>query len=304
VDITAPSNGAVVMAGSTITVSAMGSGGFSIARALVSGPAFSSDDDQDAGPGFNTTVTLPPDVFGALTIRLLANDANSNLKSAAPVTVSVVPPGNVTLVRLESEKATMLYATPTQQLRVYGIYSDGIRREVTHAEGIVYEMDTQDPRKPNYPYNGTGVAVVDASGVVTAKTQGSTLCHVTYSGRRVDVVVEVAEIRPTVTLQKPGFISWPYQGPAITYDVIRGKLSALRATGGNFADTSIGITCIKDNFANVTAADVASPPVGDGFFYLIRESRTRSYDESPFWATRSQTGQRTTAIMAAPSSCP
>jgi hypothetical protein len=117
-------------------------------------------------------------------------------------------------------------------------------------------------------------------------------------------VVEVGEIRPTLTLQKPGFISWPYQGLAITYDVVRGKLSALRASGGNFADTFVGITCIKDDFANVTAADSVDPPSGDGFFYLMRESSTRSYDESPFWATRSQIGQRTTEIMAAPGSCP
>ena len=304
VAITSPVNGAVVTAGSTITVSATGSGGFTIARGLVWGPAFSSDDDQDPGDGFATNITLPADVIGPITIGLLANDANSNLKSAAPVTVTVVLPGNVTLVRLESERSTMLFATPTRQLRVYGIYSDGIRRELTHADGILYEMDTQDPRKPDYPYNGTGVAVVDAAGVVTAKTHGSTVCHVTYSGRRVDIVIEVAEIRPTVTLQKPGFISWPYQGPAITYDVIRGKLSSLRATGGNFADPSIGLTCIKDNFANVTAADATNPAVADGYFYLMRESRTLSYEESPFWATRSQIGQRTTEINAASNSCP
>jgi hypothetical protein len=304
VEITAPTNGGVVTAGSTITVQAQGSGGFTIARALVSGSGFSSDDDQDAGAGFTTSVTIPADTLGALTIRLLANDANSNLKSAAPVTITVVPPGNVSLVRLDSEKTTLLYASPTRQLRVYGIYSDGIRREITHAAGILYEMDTQDPRKPAYPYNGTGVAVVDAAGVITAKTQGSTVCHVTYSGRTIDVVVEVAEIRPTMTLQKPGFISWPYQGPAVTYDVTRGKLSALRASGGNFADPSIGITCIKDNFTNVTAADAANPPLGDGFFYLMRESRTLSYEESPFWPTRSQVGQRTTEIMGAVGACP
>ncbi len=304
VEITAPTDGAVVTAGSTITVSAVGSGGFTIARALVASAAFSSDDDQDAGPGFATTVTLPADSIGTLTIRLLANDANSNLKSAAPVTIAVVVPGDVTLLRLESEKATMLYATPTRQLRVYGVYSDGIRREITDAAGIVFEMDTQDPRKPDYPYNGTGVAVVDAAGVVTAKTQGSTVCHITYSGRQIDVVVEVAEIRPTVTLQKPGFISWPYQGSGVTYDVIRGKLLSFRATGGNFADPSIGLTCIKDNFTNVTAADAANPPVADGFFYLMRESRSLSYEESPFWATRSQVGQRTTEIKAAPNTCP
>jgi len=304
VEITAPADGAVAAAGSTITVSAIGSGGFAIAGALVSSAAFSADDDRDAGAGFATSVTLPADSIGPLTIELLAKDANGNVKSAAPVTITAVVPGNVSLVRLDAEKSTLLCATPTRQLRVYGIYSDGIRREVTHAPGILYEMDTQDPRKPNYPYNGTGVAVVDAAGVITAKTRGSTVCHVSYCGRKIDVVVEVADIRPTVTLQKPGFISWPYQGPGITYDVVRGKLSTLRATGGNYADPSIGTACIKDNFANVTAADAANPPTGDGFFYLLRESRTLSYEESPFWATRSQFGQRTAEINAAQNTCP
>jgi hypothetical protein len=155
-----PANGAIVTAGSTITVSAIGSEGFTIARALVSSAVFSSDDDQDAGSGFTTTVTPPPDFFGALTIRLLANDANSNLKSAPPVTVSVVLPGNVTLVRLESEKATLLLrdAEPAAT-RKAGIYSDGIRREVTRMPGILTRWRRQDPRSPwSDPYNGTGVA--------------------------------------------------------------------------------------------------------------------------------------------------
>lgn len=304
VAITTPSDGAVVAAGSTITVSAIGSAGFTIARALVSSRVFSSDDDQDAGVGFTASVTVPADFIGALAIELLAKDANSNFKTSVPVTITVVVPGDVTLVRLDAEKATMLYATPTRQLRIYGIYSDGVRREVTEAPGILYEMDTQDPRKPNYPYNGTGVAVVDATGWVTAKTYGSTVCHVTYDGRTIDVVVEVAGIRPTVTLQRPGFISWPYQGPGVTYDVVRGKLSGLRATGGNFADPSIGMSCIKDDFVNVTAADAVNPPAGDGFFYLMRESRMLSYEESPYWATRSQSGQRTVEINAASNTCP
>jgi hypothetical protein len=304
VAITAPSDGTVVAAGSTMTVSAIGSGGFAIAGALVSNAAFASGDDHDPGEGFSTSVTVPADAIGPLVIELVAKDANSNFKTAAPVTISVAAPGNVALVRVDAEKLTMLHATPTRQLRVFGIYSDGVTRELTHAPGILYEMDTQDPRKPNYPYNGTGVAVVDASGVVTAKTHGSTVCHVTYFARKIDVVVEVADIRPTVTLQKPGFISWPYQGPGITYDVVRGKLSGLRATGGNFSDPSIGLTCIKDNFANVTAADAANPPTGDGFFYLMRDSLTLSYEESPFWATGSQLGRRTTELNSAPVSCP
>jgi len=210
----------------------------------------------------------------------------------------------VSLSRLDAEKLTMLHASPSRQLRVFGIYSDGVRRELTHAPGILYEMDTQDPRKPNYPFNGTGVAVVDSAGMVTAKTQGATVCHVTYSARKLDVVVEVAGIRPTVTLQKPGFVSWPFQGAGITYDLVRGKLSGLRATRGNYADPSLGTVCSKDDFVNVTAADTATPPVGDGFFYLMRDSTTSSYEESPFWPTGSQAGQRTAEINAAPGHCP
>jgi hypothetical protein len=119
-----------------------------------------------------------------------------------------------------------------------------------------------------------------------------------------DVVVEVAEILPMLTILKPGFISWPYQGAGVTYDVVRGKLSGLRATGGNYADPSLGTVCVKDNFANVTAADSTNPPGGDGYFYLMRDSRTLSYEEQPLWATRSQIGQRTGELNAAPTRCP
>jgi hypothetical protein len=64
------------------------------------------------------------------------------------------------------------------------------------------------------------------------------------------------------------------------------------------------MTCLKDNFVNVTAADASSPSVGDGFFYLVRESLTRTFDESPFWPTRSQSGTRTPEISTAPGTCP
>jgi pimeloyl-ACP methyl ester carboxylesterase len=304
VEIIAPVSGTVFAAGSTITVTATGVGGFKIAKALVSGRGFASDDDQDAGDGFSTVITLPPDTIGPVAIEALARDASGNLKAAAPVSVMAIVPGNVGLLRLDAERVTMLDATPTRQLRVYGIFSDGILRELTHAPGVTYEMDTQDIRKPNYPYNGTGVAVIDASGLVTAKTQGETICHIGYAGLAVDVVIEVAGIRPSVTVQKPGFISWPYQGPGVTYDLIRGNVSALRATRGAFSDPTIGLTCLKNNFTNVTAADASNPTSGEGFFYVMRESRTGSYDESPFWPSRSQLAPRTQEINAASGSCP
>jgi hypothetical protein len=304
VQITAPPSGGSIPAGSTITVSAAGSGGFKISKALAFSRGFASDDDHDPGDGFTTSVTLPVDAIGPVTIELIARNGNGNLKSASPVTITAIVPGDVSLLRLDAARMIMLYTSPEQQLHVFGVFSDGVRREITHVPGVVFEMDTQDIRKPNYPYNGTGVAVVDPSGLVSARTQGTTVCHVSYSGHSLDVVVEVAEIRPVIGVQKPGFISWPYQGSGVTYDVVRGTLSALRATGGNFADASVGLACIKNDFANVTAADATNPPSADGFFYVMRESKTRSYEESPFWPARDQIGQRTTEIGAVPGACP
>ena len=181
VAITAPADGTVVVAGSTIAVSASGSGGFTIAQALASNAAFASSVDLDPGEGFTANVTVPADVIGRRVIELVAKDASSNFKTAVPVTINVVAPGNVTLLRLDAAKLALLHATPTGQLRVYGIYSDGIKRELTHAPGILYEMDTQDLRKPNYPYNGTGVAVVDGAGMVTATARNFKSCTSTRS---------------------------------------------------------------------------------------------------------------------------
>ena len=304
VRITAPADGAVVAAGSTLTIAATGAGGFTIDKATVLSPVFSATADQDPGPAFLASVVVPANVIGPIKIGILARDAIGNVQLSPTITIQSVMPGSVALSRLDAEAITLLHASPTGQLHVFGIYSDGVRREVTNQAGIVYEMDNQDPRKPNYPYNGTGVAVVDAAGVVTAKAKGKAICHVTFAGHGVDVVIDVAEIRETVTLQKPGSISWPYQGAGVTYDVVRGKLSGLRGTGGNFTDASVGLTCLKNDFATVTADDASSPAAGDGSFYLVRDSWTNNYEESPYWPTRSQSGQRTNKIAAAAGACP
>src|SRR5262249_35489697 len=152
-----------------------------------------SSDDNDPGDDFSTVVTVPASAVGSVKIGLVAKDATGNIKIAPPVWINVIVPGNVALQRIDAEKVSLLSASPAAQLHVYGNYSDGIRREITRAPGITYEMDAPDPRKSDYPYNGTGVAEVDASGVITGKTHGTTICHVNYAGLAIDVVIEVAE---------------------------------------------------------------------------------------------------------------
>jgi len=59
-------------------------------------------------------------------------------------------------------------------------------------------------------------------------------------------------------------------GPAATaYDIVRGRLSRLRLGGGDFSVTQV--QCLADNHPTTTLTATPDPPVGDGFFYLVRQ---------------------------------
>ena len=295
--ITAPAPGSTVTSGATLSVAAVGTGGFKIAGAAAYSKVFSTDVDLDGGPGFNAQVSVPPNYIGPLTVGLLAKDAAGNVLEATPVSITVEVPASVSLQGLRAEQVNLLWGSPTAQLHVYGDYSDGIEREVTEAAGIVYVVDRPDPTKPDYPHNGSAIAEVSSTGLVTAGTFGTTVCHVAYQSKALDVILDVAGVRTKLLPMKLGGVGWAYQGPGITYDVVRGSLSTLRSTGGNFA-LALDTTWGKCKLSTFTAADAAIPATGNGYFYLMRTSRERSYEESPYWATRSQVGQRTAEIDA------
>jgi hypothetical protein len=87
------------------------------------------------------------------------------------------------------------------------------------------------------------------------------------------------------------------------YDVIRGNLTLLRASGGNFGSTLL--TCVQ-NDGPLHTVDVAAPipPVGSGYFYLVRpigwNGTPGSYDgENP-----GQAAPRDASIRSSPSACP
>jgi len=78
--------------------------------------------------------------------------------------------------------------------------------------------------------------------------------------------LEVAEPSPTV-------VRWNFLGTGITYDVIRGDVSALRASGG-LVDLGV-VTCIENDSTDLTTrglADAAAPFTGAAFFYLVRQN--------------------------------
>jgi hypothetical protein len=78
--------------------------------------------------------------------------------------------------------------------------------------------------------------------------------------------LEVAEASPTV-------VRWNFLGTGITYDVVRGGVAALHATGG-LVDLGV-VTCIENDSTDLTTrglADAAAPARGAAFFYLVRQN--------------------------------
>jgi len=82
--------------------------------------------------------------------------------------------------------------------------------------------------------------------------------------------LEVAEPSPTV-------VRWNFLGTGVTYDVIRGDVAALHASGG-LVDLGV-VACIENDSTDLTTrglADAAAPFTGAAFFYLVRQNPTGS----------------------------
>ena len=109
--------------------------------------------------------------------------------------------------------------------------------------------------------------------------------------------------RPSLAAVKSGAtatFNWNATAGADRYDAVRGGLTALRASGGNFANTDL---CVANDAASTTAGDAATPPVADGFWYLVRAvncTAAGTYDEGVI----SQQGSRDAEVAAAAAACP
>jgi hypothetical protein len=88
----------------------------------------------------------------------------------------------------------------------------------------------------------------------------------------------------------------------MSYDVVRGDLPTLRATHGRY---DLAITaCPGFQIAGPSLPDPGAPPVGGGWFYLVRGRScggAGTYDDASGWG---QAAPRDAGIDATPSSCP
>jgi hypothetical protein len=110
--------------------------------------------------------------------------------------------------------------------------------------------------------------------------------------------------RPGVGASKSGTtiaMNWAAVAGADRDDTVRGLMSSLRASAGDF--TVATDLCVANDRTSPDASDDASTTPGDGFWYLVRAvncTAAGSYDEAP----GSQVGSRDAEIAASAAACP
>jgi len=94
-------------------------------------------------------------------------------------------------------------------------------------------------------------------------------------------------------------VSWvqPYHPSGTRWDIVRGGMASLHATGGDFQLSTLG--CVANNTSNMTVNYGTTPPAGDGFWFLAREAGG-SYDID----YGNQVGSRDAEIAASGHGCP
>jgi hypothetical protein len=96
-------------------------------------------------------------------------------------------------------------------------------------------------------------------------------------------------------------LSWAAVPGATGYDVVRGSLSALSASAGDFSRSTD--SCLANNAAPSTIRDHSTPAEDEGFWYLVRPSNCGGAGSFDGGGSR-QVAPRDPGIAASPSSCP
>jgi hypothetical protein len=109
----------------------------------------------------------------------------------------------------------------------------------------------------------------------------------------------------TLTAGKSGpdlALAWTALASAASYDVVRGSLSTLRASGGDY--TAATQQCVASRLvATGTTVSGANPPAGDGYWFIVRGSNCRGRGTYDSGAPK-QIGSRDAEIAASGVGCP
>jgi hypothetical protein len=96
-------------------------------------------------------------------------------------------------------------------------------------------------------------------------------------------------------------MDWEDTLAAASYDVVKGSLGTLRAQG---SFTPSVTACVENNGTDRTAGDATVPSPGQGFWYLVRATRSNGTNGSYSMAVPRERAGRDAEIAAAAARCP
>jgi uncharacterized membrane protein len=145
---------------------------------------------------------------------------------------------------------------------------------------------------------GQTTAVSFPQGMDTALVQGDTLgpCQCHTAAPSGIVALQVGKPSPGTTRT-----SWADVTGATGYDLVRGGLSALQSSGGDFS--AAVNACLENDLTETSSDDRDTPASGDGFWYLVSATTCGGHGTFDSGAP-SQVGSRNTEIQASPNACP
>jgi uncharacterized repeat protein (TIGR01451 family) len=117
-----------------------------------------------------------------------------------------------------------------------------------------------------------------------------------YNNGRICAVSRDSEL----TMQKARLL-WTTPPGAVKYDVVFGKLSLLRASGGDFS--AAFTRCLESDTTQTSRSFIPKPPPGDATWFVLRyetETAEDTYDANSI----SQVGSRDQGIEVSPDGCP
>ncbi len=174
--ITAPQNGATVVAGQTLNITVDAPAGAFRAVQIIANNGIITQQVKSAPYGFSLTV--PPRTLGALQLTALGVTAPDQGTTSAPVAVTVIPPAVVTALQVDSTFVFLNFVGNQKSVLVHGAFSDGTNIDI--------------PRNAlTFTSSDAGVAVATPDGFIRATGAGTTTVIATYGGHSVTLTVTV-----------------------------------------------------------------------------------------------------------------
>jgi hypothetical protein len=159
----------------------------------------------------------------------------------------------------------------------------------------------------NFAPIGAGVVIDPRTGIFSGRAWSENAGWITFSSAGPNPFRVATSWRPVgATGLNAGnaggsdvLLSWTAVSGATTFDVVRGGLSALRSTNGNFQSATLH--CIADDTTATSITTGGDPSVGDGYWFLVRGS---TYGGAGTYNEGTQVESRDAGINASGNGCP